>query len=486
MESKYLFCPLCFQKLDALQTVYISRPADRRRLQKGQRRPAPQAINCDRIQSVIDEDERSFGDPKNGIFLAHRDCSSLNPFFSAEGSGTINFGDAVTKGNEGVIPNSGTRVRHYEVGILKSMSADVREMWFPAALLKITTRTRPKPGCVTVLAGATGVGKTILALQSMHSDGFENKLNKNKISVDPVHFSYAPDPVRFAECVNTIEMLLHPNEALDEWQQVATRPDLGELRAVFYRLASRYEQKKPRSQMSEAWSSVGEIVLGARSPSADSSRWRTVVFYDAAGEHFEDENLQVLEELYDITDNMAVVVEAASLVPCRAKRGSDTYRRWDRIVSTAWEHIDRIQQRAPSQQPRWSVVVTKLDQVKEHLDELQWQKIEHFAEAAVKAQSGVPGEWGEPLELLWELVGEGVSPNQRKLLQRLSARVGQPRPEIFFVWTEGLDLIDGVRVLPSGSDGEVPKSYGLGKFIEWALQEPLSIINFVGPEAKSP
>ena len=82
----------------------------------------------------------------------------------------------------------------------------------------------------------------------------------------------------------------------------------------------------------------------------------------------------------------------------------------------------------------------------------------HFAERAVKSQSGVPDTWGEPLELLWELVGDDASRNQRKLLQRLSARAGRPRPEIFFVWTDGLNFNDGVRMLPSGNAGEVPKA----------------------------
>jgi len=480
MPTKYLFCPLCFQKLDLHQSFYVSRPEERKRNAKPELRPIPQEINFEKLQRLIAEDETSNGDPKNGIFLAHKSCTCLNPFCRRNDTSVIDFGPASLKSNEGLIPDSDLKARHYEVGILKCINPKVTQMWFPAALLNVTNPSKQKPGCVVVLAGATGVGKTILALQSMHSDGFENTLNENKVSVSPVHFAYAPAPARFADCVNTIEMLLHPNEALDKWTQPGTTPDLGELRAVFYRSSLLPKEGTNVGEVADAWDEVKKVFRGR--PKAYPSRWRTVIFYDAAGEHFEDENLQVIEELYDVTDNMAVVVEASSFLPCANEPNSSAYRRWDRILSTAWEHIDRIQQRSPGQQPRWSLVVTKVDQIKERIDGSLWETMEHFAERAIRSKSGVPDGRGDPLDLLWKLVGANASRNQRKLLQRLTAKAGRPRPEIFFVWTDGLDFNNGVRVLPGGGAGEVPKSYGLGKFIEWCLNEPLAVINFAASE----
>ena len=206
----------------------------------------------------------------------------------------------------------------------------------------------------------------------MHSDGFENKLNEDRISVSPVQFGYAPAPDRFADCVNTIEMLLRPNEALDKWTQRATAPDLGELRAVFYEASSSPEEEAKSHKMTGVFGGVIEVLRGR--PRASALRWRIIIFYDAAGEHFEEENLQVLEELNDVTDNMAVVVEASSFLGCLDKPNSTAYRRWNQIPLVAWEHINRIQQRSLGQRPRWSLVVTKVDQIKERIDKYLWGK----------------------------------------------------------------------------------------------------------------
>ena len=138
MPTKYQDCPLCFQKLDLRESVYVSRPADRRRRPKLELRPEPQEVNCGNLSALTAEDEK-YGDPRNGIFLAHKGCNRLNPFCKEDGSGTvIDFGQATQKSNEGVIPEYGIKVRHWEVGILKCMSPNVIEMWFPAALLKVT------------------------------------------------------------------------------------------------------------------------------------------------------------------------------------------------------------------------------------------------------------------------------------------------------------------------------------------------------------
>lgn len=435
----------------------------------------PPEVKSEALQDLIIEDETSYGDPQNGIFLAHKNCSRLNPFCKQAEPVVIDFGSS-SKRNEGLIPETDIKVRHYEVGILKSMSPKVPEMWFPAALLKVTTPTKPKPGCVVVLAGARGVGKTILALQSMHSDGFENTLNESKVSVDAIHYAYAPAPRRFAECANTIEMLLHPNDALDKWIQLGTLPDLGELRAVFYRRPPPATEDVEASEKLSVVKPLKELFL--RRPTKYDSRWRTVIFYDAAGEHFEEENVQVLDQLYGVTDNIAVVIEAASLMPCSYAANTEEYRKWDRVVSVAWEHIDRIQRRSAGRRPRWSLVITKMDEVKDRIDSELWEKIEHFAERRTKSRSGVPDENGEPIDALRELVGKTRTNNQRKLIQRLTGAITRHRPEVFFVWTDGLNMDDGLRILPAGSQGEVPKSYGLAKFIEWCLNESLAVINF--------
>jgi len=188
-----------------------------------------------------------------------------------------------------------------------------------------------------------------------------------------------------------------------------------------------------------------------------------------------------LDELYDVADNMAVVVEAASILPCSHQPRSDGYRQWDKIAKVAHEHIERIQRKSSELQPRWSVVITKVDQIKDRIDESLWKKVEHFAEMATKSKSGVPDEWGEPLDLLCELAGQNVVGNRRKLLKQLNSRASHSIPPIFFVWTDGLNIEEGVRVLPN-SGGEVPTSYGLGKFIEWCLDEELAVINFAEPE----
>lgn len=481
MPVTYLFCPLCFKKLDRHESVYVSRPSDRNKALDREKLPPEE--KCDKLSALIAEDEK--WDPENGIFLAHKGCTRLNPFckhngtLPSEGNDkfTIEFGGGSLKRNEGIIPDTEVKVSHYEVGLLKCMSPKLAQMWFPAALLKVTTALAAKPGCVVVLAGATGVGKTILSLQSMHSDGFENILNADKINVNPAHFAYAPAPVRFADCVNSIENLLQPSEALDSWVQEGTVPELGELRAIFYRSSA---PRKKEAHAGEVVEGLKSVIFGDRQKS-QPSRWRTVIFYDAAGEHFEEKHLQELEELYEVTDNMAVVVEAASFLKCSDQPRTDGYRRWDRVAKVAHEHIERIQRRSPEQQPRWCLVVTKVDQIKDRIDESLWKKVEHFAELATKSKSGVPDEWGEPLDLLCELAGDNVVGSRRKLLKQLSAGGDQPSPEIFFVWTDGLDVDDGVRILP-GTGGEVPTSYGLGKFIAWCLNDDLKVINFAKTE----
>lgn len=466
MPTTYLFCPLCFQKLDSHQTVYVSRPADRRQPPEPDKRPPPPEVRCDRLEQII-LDDQEHGEPHNGIFLAHKNCSRLNPFCKLDGSNEIDFGSSHLKSSEGQIPETDRRALHYEVGILKLMSPLVKEMWFPAALLRITTPQKKKPGSVVVLAGATQVGKTILSLQAMHSKGFRNRLNGGTMSVKPEQFAYAPTPDRFSECVNTIQMLLHPNEALKTWKQAGTPPKLGELRAIFYRA------RREEVQRGEVAKAIGEMF--GRNRNQQLPNWRTVLFYDVAGEHFEEMNLQELEQLNDVADSMAVVVEASSLLPFGKAMDS---ARQELVMSVACRCIDRLGWKPRDRRARWCLVVTKVDEIKSLVTGKTWAKFEHFAEKSVKTPSGVPGEWGEPIDLVTELMGRKASESQLELLEVLTPGDNGERPKIFFTWTDGLVLNqDRVRVLPSGDGGVVPRSYGLGKFIEWCLDESLQVIN---------
>lgn len=446
--------------------MYVSRPDDRRDPGKPENREMPTEVRCDKLDRII-LDDQIHGEPHNGIFLAHKNCSRLNPFCKQNDSKEIDFGSSALKSSEGQIPDSDRRALHYEVGILKLMTPRVKEMWFPAALLRITAAQKRKPGSVVVLAGATQVGKTILSLQAMHSKGFQNRLNRAKINVKPEQFAYAPAPDRFADCVNTIQMLLHPNTALRRWKQAGTPPKLGELRAIFYRA------RKGQTQPTEIVRAFRDLFnSGQHQPLPN---WRTLLFYDVAGEHFEEMNVQELEQLNDVADSMAVVIEASSLLP--NKIGIDADRQ-EIVTSVACRCIDRLGWKPRERRARWCVVVTKVDEVKSLVHEDTWAKIEYFAEKAEKKPSGVPGKWGEPIDLVTELMGDEPSESQLDLLEVLTSGEHDERPQIFFAWTDGLILNDeGERVLPAGDSGVVPRSYGLGRFVEWCLDEPLDVIN---------
>jgi hypothetical protein len=348
-----------------------------------------------------------------------------------------------------------------------------RPMWYPFPLLLATAAdnkydsSRPF-GCLVEVASTKDVGKTILTLQLLN-----DVLYKNGRALNVRDYFY-PKTDFMEELYFRSIWRSRPAS-----RPAPTNPTAGDMRAIFVRPAVVPALDPPadgNGGKSGLWQSFkqwvkGDVKEGAKYflestfdivPQEDEKRkkepfdlnkmleeqkrefWKPVLFYDTAGESQEKRD-QVIEAVGEITNKLAIVIDARDVFDIDSWREDH-----NASIRHASERISDMQQMSYRRKDT-CIVVTKLDMV--NFTPEQKEEVKNIAEGI-----SVGDAVARAMLVAW--LREHSDDDKESLIQHLDPMedvVGR----VFFVWTENLPKMRGIRMSPifafkplSGGPGE--------------------------------
>lgn len=406
-------CPLCYQPLgsnDRLQRVCLSHRDRAETFAFDIEKPrfyCP-ANSCDNPQSI-----------QTGVFLRHVGCSMLNPYASAApGSFFIPKSDSLTRDDGKVF-----EVKHWMFTALRELAEvepDAAEMWFPLQMFRAYNwyplDENQRVGASIRLAGAKNTGKTVLATMALSPYGYSQPAFhvENYIYVSPNLGIMRPQE-QFLQGLLPFSMLREQQN--DPAWVTSTPPARANLKAAFFR--TNVENRTLGRE-------VVQYVLNAKAP------WNALLFYDTSGEENEEPG-EVSKTPVDIG---AVLIDGSQLRFVNGRGGMS--------VQTAAERMRTIAAK------RKCLIVTKAD-----LMAASGKLSDEDAGliAAIRAGGEVDSAAERAMVKRW-LTGPEASPVEQLLSRDLGST------PVFLIWTEGLDETKA---------GELPRSYGLDRFVAWCL-----------------
>lgn len=455
-------CPLCLKLLtedDNMARVCVEHP------------PRPGSALSDfscSDQNLEDEifcpeGGRCNGVIDTGVFLSHLECEAVNPFW--DGARVDIPGQDSTTVFQMNTP-AGTRdiqISHWQIKVLRRMPPTVRGMWFPLMLMRALAEAGREPGekrtgALVELAGASTVGKSVLAMQAMVYKGYVPVYDGAR-HVDVAGYMFSRMPPGGSALTNPFLANLYYNylmrmnkDGLQPLPQTRRMP--GDVKVAF--VAPRvHDAPPPDNPAGNSRRGVFAFVLQIVRDVIKVSRteahkfWYTVAFYDAAGEEFLEDG-SIPEAIEKVVDKVAVLVDAAEI---HGLVSGDS-------IAVANERLKK----AKAQDLPCCLVVTKLDLVVDRLSQEEQSKVR----AAAEDLSAAEGPERELLDGWLKLrVNHGSAGELRSRLQNIE--------RVFFVWTEGLPEATAQGTVQVSVNQ--PRSFGLAKFICWCLGVEWSALN---------
>lgn|GEM_PF-2195380 len=461
-------CPLCLKLLNEGQrlTRHCTFHPERDETFLCSVEAAPHKFFCP------DEVCKSPDQIENGVFLHHEGCQEHNPFWNDEKVDLpgehrssqlrleVDFGTGVFKP---------ILVQHWLISILRTLPEDGPEMWFPLMLLRATGESSggTQVGHFIELAGATSAGKTILAVQATNPHGYASGF------VDANDFTFSRRDSESLRAFHWYVETLHLSSLLrrgnpEVFLPQGTPPGTRNLRAAFIKpsdgrglptAGARDWKAHARHVGRRGWRWLGRFMREDVRASFKEMigeqgfrpYWHTIVFYDNAGEVFENEDL-----MRDTLDKVAVLVNATELFGGASAGGSE------KSIEVAVQRLRRASER---KQVAY-LVVTQLDRVRAQIGDADWVSVQRLADdltrvgvdsgPAAKAWARLfPKRPSEARLLLEKWLGPHPTGNRRQLKERL-----KDVEEIFFVWTEDLPT----SYTPTWQQA-LPRSHGLARFV---------------------
>jgi len=389
-----------------------------------------------------------------GVFLRHINCGVTNPFWN--GQQIEIAGDVDSHGDS--LDHDGQRILHWQIGLLRKLPREHREMWFPLVLMaagaKEPTGEAPvKPGGVMVgLAGAKRAGKTVLALQALDHEGYVSLESNDSVMLEDFIYCQSPPgggrPILDTLLLRSVMKRNQRDVTLPE----PTSPQVGDLKAVFIRQANKNDASKGQTieavSQTGFWKQLKGAALNAwnETPMGASvvHSWYSIAFYDTAGEDNEVSAGRI-HQIDEAVDKVAVAFDADHL----AAKDDESHR----AIATVIARIEGLLARSIPQ----CLVITKVDCILYELGlDIKLQGNETVDESLIRMpQDG-------KRSLLVELLEKDPNENKRKLAKLVQAK----KLPIFFVWHDQLPIPD--------LEGNItyvgqPVSHGLREFICWCL-----------------
>jgi IPT/TIG domain-containing protein len=460
-------CPLCLTRLGAGQRLVVFKRNDPTAARPGDF----DRIDCSDpnfVERIIDFGGKGGLTPteENAVFVSHMKCTATNPFWD-EVKGKVDMpGDPNEGGNELAAEFECSRtgqtlqkqLKHWIVGMLRTAAdryVKHRPMWYTFPLLLATAAENEEDlerpfGSLVEIASTKDVGKTILTLQLLNDILYQNGRSLNVSD-------YFYPKTDFKE-----ELYFRST-----WQDrptsrpAATLPTPGDMRAVFVAPinASPFDEpvngnglKPSRWQsfvrktregaayfLESTFGSMGEEQK--QKETFDLSRmmaekrhlvWKPVLFYDTAGE-LQARRAQIIQSVSQTTNKLAICIDARDVFDI------DSISRDDHNASIkhACGRINNMLL-TPHRQKATCIIVTKLDMV--DFTPEQREQVRRIAE-------DVDVNDDEAREMLVDWLKAHSDNDKRKLIGYLR-RSDHSVERVFFVWTENLPKMRGIRFSP--------------------------------------
>lgn len=474
-------CPLCLRTLGQRQFLKLFKIADA----GANRNDAQKRIDCGN-PDFIDEILKFSGEDtfvpidEHAIYVSHERCDAINPFWTnnqLEMPGKDSDGEQFTAN----LTCDATKkpfqheLSYWMVKILREtykQGNDYRSMWYPLPLLFATAadgnpRTRPY-GSLVEIASSKSVGKTILTLQILNQ-----ALYRNGREVTVRDFFYPNANLDDAQLEQFREKFYNEVFYHSMWKRTpvsrpfGTVPSAGDLRAIFIQPVQQEAQPvhvaKPaangrfRRGLSFAFSMLriftSETLLieekkktqsGPTFEELVSNRreeyWSPIIFYDTAGE-LQERMSNATRSVRQLTNKLAICVDAREIFdryePLMPEETVTPVSERNASIIQAHKRLAELEMRPTRRKPT-CIIVTKLDLV---LSEAEKEKVKQIAEA----ENPEADESARKLLIEW-LTAHADSDKQSLL--SLIAKKPRVVDHVFFVWTENLPRMKGVRRSP--------------------------------------
>jgi IPT/TIG domain. len=473
-------CPLCLKRLGPSHTLIAFHDVD----PTAEEPPRDLTVDCgeqDFISEIIRFGERAIYTPvtDNAVFVSHLQCDAFNPFWEEEKTepdddgldkkipaqvkipGDHRDGEMIVESlrceKTGVILQK--TMHHRIISMLRSTrkyDESYRPMWFPFALLRSTAAAEGEEmrrpfGSLVEMASAPGVGKTILTLQLMNKRLYTNN-DDQFIEITDYFFPRRESETQATFMEAFLKELFYHSTWIErpEFRPLATfNVTPGDLRAVFIRpvRAARDVQAKLSAQPSENnkgilrkviefFSYAKDEISGIEekeTPKVDVQRelskpdyWYSVLFYDTAGET-QVKVSNVARAVRRLTNKLAICIDAQEIFDTNSDNKS---------ISHACKRISTMIQ---DQEHKSScLIVTKLD-----LLPFWKEQKENFLKLAEDLQTPEM----ETRRMLINWLVEHRDHDKDELRQYLLSS-DSPIEKVFFVWTENLPKMLGIRSYP--------------------------------------
>lgn len=462
-------CPLCLTRLESGQRLIVFKTED----PTGKKRWKHDRVDCREenfVKKIVDFGGRGCLTPAEdrAVYISHVKCTAVNPFWD-DGSDKINIPGNLDDGRELVadflcwrtgqpLPK---RLSHWVVGMLRATAEydeKHRPMWYPFPLLLATAANNEddlkRPfGSLVEIASTKDVGKTILTLQLLNDILYQNGRTLN------VNDYFYPQS-------NFLEELFFRSTWQDRptSRPAPTEPSPGDMRAIFVqpiKAALADSEANGNGHKSGRWQSfVQKAKEGARyfwdstfvpAQSDEQQRkeeevfdlnrlldekknefWKPVLFYDTAGE-LQVKRAQVIQSVSQITNKLAICVDAQDIFNIGSVSRADHN-------ASIWHACGRINNllMTPHLHKATCIIVTKLDMV--DLTPEEREQVRRIAE-------DVDVNDDEAREMLVGWLKQHGDNVKKKLIQYLRPEDGNVK-RVFFVWTENLPKMRGIRLSP--------------------------------------
>lgn len=504
-------CPLCLEELQSKHTL-ISYCSVCDRAEEFRFIPDSLAgkLKCNKSKCQAN---RSI---TNGVFLAHIGCKATNPFWD-ENENQIIVPPETLDGKEikDLSFVKGERsFAHWQIGLLNKASeskhhfaskkvengvtqtqmkqiSQIREMWFPAILLRATGENRPSAtgarkkrfGQIVSLVGVISAGKTILALQALDKQGYLGYQATEKIELEDYVYSHHKE----GESVQPIFDLLRIRSQMktdhEFYMPLSTTRTSTNLYSVFFSPTEKASLTKAENENSAQQNrglfdtlrnlnkKVDEKLdkIFGRNDSQGKPFYFTLAFYDVAGEDFE-RGVDIIEYVQNKTDKIALVIDATDLQDSRRNLAADEedLKKRETATKRSWtENLGSLKKLEEKGKP-FCVVLTKADLFIQYLktnsffdEEFKREFNDSFKDYRLGNQEKI-----RKLIAMWKaaLSRIKINPYPHNLFDLLGELFSlKSKNPIFMVETINLPQP------PNDLVTNAPVSYGLDSFVCWCL-----------------
>lgn len=477
----YMFrCPLCLKRLDADHTLVAFRITET----AGDAPPPSVEVDCDDedfMEEIITWGGDALYTPATdkSVFISHIQCDAVNPFWTEEVILDADGDEAERDARIKIPPGDGGKItwsfrceltgntlkkemQHKVISMLrltKRYNDLHRPMWFPFGLLRSTAALgdedlRRPFGSLVEMASAPGVGKTILTLQLMNEQTYANR-DGRFIDSAAYFFPRREGVADQAQSESTFmdELFFHASWAKrPEFRPLPTTAITpGDLRAVFIKpvggltklaLQPHRTSSQNGSRRQKVWEAIAYFLQSvgfmskSQPPQTDVLKelshpryWHPILFYDTAGET-QLRGSEITMAVRNLTNKLAICIDAQEVFDSNSDNSS---------INLACERIHTMIQE--EDRKSCCLVITKLDT-------LPLIAEERATLMRIAEDLETPDDEARRLLVEWlEKNRDRDKDNLRRYLLSSDSRVER----VFFVWTEGLPKMRGIRSYPLDS-----------------------------------